>query len=135
MLRFDNRSLTKTFGEPAVIKRQRPGSRNDVGEFVPGEVERFDVMLTSVPMRTFETRLTDGFLRDMEAEGIRLEQARKFFIPSEDGESPVAPVRTKSDSTDPDVIEYKNVDYHVLAIIDYSDGGFAEVLAVRQDDA
>ena len=130
----DNRTLTHTFGENVTIRKQAPGSRDSKGIFVPGAITERHIRAATAPMRTFETRLVDGTIRDVLPEGARLEQARKFYIPAPDGTAPVSPVRTRENISDADIIIHKNDEYSVLAVIDYSDSGYVEVLGVRADD-
>lgn len=132
MPRRDLHVITHTFGEDAQIVRQGVGVRNAQGIFLHGDPTITPVRLASAPLRTFETRLVDGQTRKELPEGVRLERARKFYIPVT-GFDRVAPVRKGDAKTGPDVIRYRGTDYDVLSVIDYSEEGFVEALGVQPD--
>ena len=102
--------------ETAILVRQSPGSRNEYGEWVPGETSETAIIVATVPL--------SGDERAVLPEGLRERDLRKFWTRM-DVSAIVA------GETEGDVIRFHGIDYRTVQVDDW--GGFRQILAVRPE--
>ena len=88
--------------ETATIIRQAGGSRNEFGEYVPGEPVRTDVSCATAPI--------SGQDRDLDEAGLRLIGDRAFWFP------PGTDLAVASQDRGDDSIEYDGQEFRVVRL-------------------
>ena len=120
----------RAFLEDIRLIRQTAGSRNEYGEYVPGTETATDMKAATNPVQR-------GSWADILPEGTRLSDYREFHLAANAGQ--VASVRSGTDQTEADIIEYRGVRYAVQDVEDYvaeaapASWRFVSVLAVRPE--
>ena len=111
-------SLPDHFAETAVLVRRAAGTRSDWGELLPGAEITESVTVATWPVT--EAR------NETEA-ASRLYLGRNFLI-NTNSRTKVQPLRSGGEG---DIIRYRGVDYRVSDVFDYSEEGFIQARAWR----
>lgn len=117
---FANQRLT----EPAALRRQAAGTRNEYGEFVPGATTDHDIRIITAP---------GGAARDPLPAGQRLSDMRTFWLEKspQRGATAVSPL-SETPPREQDAIVYGNALYAINDILDWGD--FWEIRTLKSDD-
>ena len=118
---FTNRRLT----EPAAIRRQAPGARNEYGEFVPGDTTDQDIRVITWP---------GGATREPLPPGQRLTDMRNFCL-DKSPQRGAAPVTALGDNPprEQDAIVYAGAVYDITDVLDWGD--YWELRTLKSNDA
>ena len=114
------------FGERAVLVQQANVRLR--GQTVKGAVVTTKVRLASAPL-TVQSLYT---MREVLPEGLRLSQARQFWMVTPRSKY-VLPIRVEGEKSTGDIIRYRETDFRVIYHTDYSEEGFIEIIGSRPD--
>lgn len=106
------------FRTTATVIRQAPGSRNEHGEFVPGETTEETVVLATAP---------GGESRNVTPDGGRLASTRNFWARTE-----TWPIQVGAMPTEGVLIRWGGDEFRVKSVQDWQ--GFYTIVAVREED-
>ena len=116
------------FCEPFTVLRERPGARNEYGEWIPGAPISDAISGVTLPASTNER---GGIERDMDAEGLRILEVRKFYI-DEAHLTEVEAVPLALGEAGALRIEYNGTTYRALMIERW--GGYTVLYTVRPEE-
>ena len=115
------------FGENAILVRQTTTGRRVRGVYQPSDPVRKRIRISSVPASPSQ-------VRNVLPEGLRVYQARRFWMVTSDQNEAAALRRGAVGSSNPDVVIYRGLEYHICDVMDYSEDGFIEVIGVILDE-
>lgn len=110
------------FTRPLVLVRERAGTRDDNGEWVPGEREEIPTRGSVQPLDLADERLQ----RLPQDGGDRVVAAKEIFLPAS---VDAQPLRTGEGQTAGDILRVDGLDYRVASCAPYDE--HSEIIAVR----